>query len=210
MKIASKFVFALLFGVVSGNGQVTADANTEAGAAPPGASATKAPANSSRAASGGKLYLIGPLDVLYVRVWDNLNLTGPVDVRPDGMISMQLIGEMKADGLTAEQLKETITQRLTDYINNPVVDVQVAKINSKKFFIYGGVMRAGPFPLVGRTTVMDALASAGGFKDFANTKKIEVHRGSQKFLFNFKDVSKGKNLEQDIELENGDRIIVPE
>jgi polysaccharide biosynthesis/export protein len=166
----------------------------------------KAPA----AKPGGKLYIIGPLDVLYVRVWDNVNLTGAVDVRPDGMISMQLIGEIKADGLTAEQLKDAIAQRLTEYVNNPVVDVQVARINSKKIFIYGGVLRAGAFPLIERTTVMDALASAGGFKEFANTKKIEVHRGTKKFLFNYKDVSKGKNLEQDIELEPGDRIIVPE
>jgi polysaccharide export outer membrane protein len=157
-----------------------------------------------------KRYIIGSLDVLYVRVWNNANLSGPVDVRPDGMISMPLIGELRADGLTIEQLKGAINQKLTDYLNNPDVDIQVVKVNSKKYFIYGGVFRAGPFPLMDRTTVMDALSSAGGFKDFANTKKIEIHRGAKKFLFNYKDVSKGKNLEQDIELENGDRIFVPE
>jgi polysaccharide biosynthesis/export protein len=88
--------------------------------------------------------------------------------------------------------------------------VQVARINSKKVYIYGGVVRPGSLPLVGRTTVMDALASSGGFKEFANPKKIEIHRGARKFPFNYKEVIKGKNLEQDIELENGDRIIVPE
>jgi polysaccharide biosynthesis/export protein len=190
--------------------QATSDSSPDIAPASPPATPNVNHGKAPAAKPGGKLYIIGPLDVLYVRVWDNVNLTGAVDVRPDGMISMQLIGEIKADGLTAEQLKDAIAQRLTEYVNNPVVDVQVARINSKKIFIYGGVLRAGAFPLIERTTVMDALASAGGFKEFANTKKIEVHRGTKKFLFNYKDVSKGKNLEQDIELEPGDRIIVPE
>jgi polysaccharide export outer membrane protein len=176
---------------------------------PPVKKSTAEPATSA-APDSAKRYVIGPLDVLYIRVWGNQNLSGPVDVRPDGMISMHLIGEIKADGLTPEQLTNTITQRLTDFLNNPDVNIQVAKVNSKKYYIYGGVYRAGPFPLVDRTTVMDALSNAGGFKDFANTKKIEIHRGSKKFLFNYKDVSKGKNLDQDIELENGDRIFIPD
>jgi polysaccharide biosynthesis/export protein len=187
-------------------------------APPPAISAqtppVKKPGTEPAAAAPGdsvKRYVIGALDVLVIRVWGNPNLSGPVDVRSDGMISMPLVGEIKADGLTVEQLKTAISQRLTDYYqNNPDVDVQVAKVNSKKYFIYGGVNRAGPFPLVERTTVMDALSNAGGFRDFANTKKIEIHRGTKTFLFNFKDVSKGKNLDQDIELENGDRIVVPD
>ena len=210
MKPASRFVSALLCCTALCIGQTTSDSSPDITPAIPPATSNVNQAKTPAPKPRGKLYIIGPLDVLYVRVWDNVNLTGPVDVRPDGMISMQLIGEIKADGLTAEQLKDAIAQRLTEYVNNPVVDVQVARINSKKIFIYGGVLRAGPFPLVERTTVMDALASAGGFKEFANTKKIEVHRGTKKFLFNYKDVSKGKNLEQDIELEPGDRIIVPE
>jgi polysaccharide export outer membrane protein len=155
-------------------------------------------------------YIIGPLDVLVIKVWNNPNLSGPVDVQPDGMLSMQLIGQVKADGLTTRQLKETLTERLSGFLNNPEVDVQVARVNSKRYFVYGGVLRAGEFPLVQATTVMDALSIVGGFRDFANTKKIYVLRGTQKFNFNYKDVSQGKNLEQNILLQNGDRIFVPE
>ena len=155
-------------------------------------------------------YVIGPLDVLIVKVWNNPNLSGPVDVRSDGMLSMPLIGEIKADGLTSRQLKDTLTERLKSILITPEVDVQIAKINSKRYFVYGGVLRAGEFPLREATTVMDALSNVGGFRDFANTKKIYVLRGAQKFAFNYKDVSKGKNMEQNIPLQNGDRIFIPE
>lgn len=154
-------------------------------------------------------YVIGPLDVLIVKVWNNVNLSGPYDVRSDGMLSMPLIGEVKADGLTAKQLKETLTERLGDFLHNPEVDVQVAKVNSKRYFVYGEVMHAGEFPLVEATSILDALANVGGFRDFANRKKIYVMRGAQKFNFNYSEVSKGKNLEQNILLQNGDRIYVP-
>jgi polysaccharide export outer membrane protein len=162
------------------------------------------------AAESAKRYVIGSLDVLYVRVWNNANLTGLVDVRPDGMISMPLIGEVRADGLTVEQFKEALRTRLSTYFaNSPEVDVQVTKINSKKYYIYGEVLHQGEFPLIGQTTVLDALSNAGGFKDFANLKKIYVLRGKQKLMFNYKDVSNGKKIEQNITLENGDRIFVP-
>jgi polysaccharide export outer membrane protein len=155
-------------------------------------------------------YVIGPLDLLMVKVWNNPNLSGMVAVAPDGMVSLPLIGEVKADGLTAAQLKETLTQRLGEYLNNPEVDATVAKINSKRYFVYGGVLRGGEFPLIQETTIMDALSGVGGFREFANTKKIYILRGNQKLNFNYKDVSKGKNTEQNILLQNGDRIFVPE
>ena len=160
-------------------------------------------------------YLIGPLDVLVVKVWGQQNLSGPVDVGPDGTISMPLIGDLKADGLTRDQLKEEIAKHLSDFLNNPEVDVQIGKINSKRYFVYGGVGRQGEFPLIRPTTVMDAMSSVGGFRDFANTKKIRIQRvmpdGTIKeFKFNYKDVSKGKSMEQNILLQNGDRIFVPE
>jgi polysaccharide export outer membrane protein len=159
-----------------------------------------------------KRYVIGPLDVLYLKVWNQPQLSGPADVRPDGMLSMSLIGEVKADGLTAAQLKETIQTRLSDFLNNPEVDVQVAKVNSKRYFVYGGVGRPGEFPLIEATTIMDALSIVGGFKDFANPTKITIQRGSATFHFNYKDFSKGKNMDKNanIELQNGDRIYVPE
>jgi polysaccharide export outer membrane protein len=161
--------------------------------------------------NGRKGYVIGPLDVLQIKVWNNANLSGIVAVDSDGTISMPLIGEIKADGLTPRQLKEKISERLKDFFNNdPNVDVSVAKVNSKRFFVYGGVGHAGEFPLIEETTVMDALANTGGFKEFANKKKIYIMRDTQRFNFNYKEVSEGKNMKQNIVLENGDRIYVPE
>jgi polysaccharide export outer membrane protein len=164
-------------------------------------------------ASGKKPYVIGPMDVLIVKVWNQVNLSGPVDVGPDGLISMSLIGQVKADGLTAKQLEEALTQRLKEFLNSPEVNVTVAKVNSKRFFVYGEVGRPGEYPLVHETTIMDALSNVGGFRDFANKKKIYVQRilpsgESKTFNFNYMDVSKGKHLEQNIVLENGDRIFV--
>jgi polysaccharide export outer membrane protein len=164
---------------------------------------------------GTSLYVIGPLDVLYVKVWNNANLTGMVDVQDDGMISMALIGQVKADGSTVEQLKNTLVSKLGEFIQNPEVTVQVTKNNSKKFYIMGeGATRQGAFPLNGKMTISEALANAGGFRDFANLKKIYLLRKSEnykeKHLFNYKDVIAGKHLEQDIGVENGDRIVVPQ
>jgi polysaccharide export outer membrane protein len=159
--------------------------------------------------------VIGPLDVVEIRVWNNPSLSGAVAVEADGTISLPLIGEIKADGLTVRQLKETLTERFKDLMNNPDVNVQMGRVNSKRIFIYGGVLRGGEFPLLRDTTVMDALSNVGGFKDFANTKKITVQRvlpsgEVKKFNFNYKDVSRGKNMDQNILLRNGDRIFVPE
>lgn len=155
-------------------------------------------------------YVIGALDVISVKVWNNPNLSSPLDVGPDGMISLPLVGQIKAEGLTKEQLKEMLAGRLKEFLNSPEVDVQVLKVNSKRFFVYGGVGRPGEYPLIEETTIMDALSTVGGFKDFANKKKIYVLRGTQKFNFNYQEVSKGKNLGQNIQLQNGDRIFVPE
>jgi polysaccharide export outer membrane protein len=166
--------------------------------------------------NGHKPYVIGPLDVLQVKVWNNPNLSGPVAVDSDGFISMSLIGEIKADGLTQRQLKEKIAEGLRDFFNNnPEVDVTVLKVNSKRYFVYGGVGRQGEYPLVQETTVMDALSNTGGFKDFANKKKIRIQRmlpsgAVQEFQFNYDEVSKGKNMKQNIVIENGDRIFVKE
>jgi polysaccharide export outer membrane protein len=160
-------------------------------------------------------YVIGPLDVLIIKVWGQSNLSGPVDVGADGNISLPLVNDVKADGLTKEQLKAELTKRLSEFLNGPEVDVQIGKINSKSYFVYGGVGRAGEYPLIKPTTIMDAMSAVGGFRDFANTKKIRIQRKLpsgeiQELKFNYKDVSKGKNMEQNIYLQNGDRIFVPE
>ena len=190
--------------------------NTVAPAAPakdqlPAAPKTAAGGKDTASHAGTKApYVIGPLDVISVKVWNNPNLSSPLDVGPDGMISLPLVGQIKADGLTKEQLKETLVGRLKEFLNSPEVDVQVLKVNSKRYFVYGGVGRGGEYPLVQETTVMDALSNVGGFKEFANRKKIYILRGTQKLNFNYKDVSRGKNMEQNILLQNGDRIFVPD
>src|SRR6185437_7236733 len=100
---------------------------------------------------------------LSVKVWNNTNLSGLFNVSQDGVISMPLIGEIKADGLTTRQVKEALSARIGQYMNNnPDVDVQVVKVNSKRYFVYGGVARPGEYPLIQTTTVMDALSNVGG------------------------------------------------
>jgi polysaccharide export outer membrane protein len=161
--------------------------------------------------ASSKPYVIGSLDVLSVTVWNDAKLSGFFDVRPDGMISMPLIGEMRADGLTVTELTALIKKKLNATVmEDPEVNVQVSKINSKKYYIYGGCFRQGEFPLTGSMTVLDAFANCGGFKDFANLKKVYILRGTQQLPFNYKDVSHGKHMEQNRLIQNGDRIFVPE
>ena len=166
------------------------------------------------ASAGGKAYIIGANDVLQVSVWNQPQISKMVDVHLDGMISIQLAGEIKAEGLTAVQLADAITRRLEEVaLTAPVVDVSVLKINSKHYRVYGGVQRGGEFILAERTTIMDALAQTG-FKDFAKLKKIELRRdhGKEKFLFSYPDFIKGRNMDKNVnrELQDGDEIIVPE
>jgi polysaccharide biosynthesis/export protein len=156
-----------------------------------------------------KSYVIGAEDILMIRVWREPELSGHVGVRPDGKISLPLLGDLKAGGLTPEKLAESITQGFSKYVTNPEVMVQVASVNSKKYFISGEVMRPGSFPLVVPTTVLEALAVAGGFRDYADRKKILILRGPKRYTFNYKEIVRGKNMQQNILLESGDHIIVP-
>jgi polysaccharide export outer membrane protein len=173
------------------------------------------PAGGAKAAApsiGGKSYVIGPNDVLGVSVWNQPQISKMVDVHLDGMISLPLVGEVKADGLTAIQLKEELTRRLGEVLTEPNVDVSVLKINSKHYSVYGSVMRGGTVVLAERTRIMDALSQAVIKDGFAKTNKIELRRGKEKFLFNQKDYLKGKNMDKNVnrELQDGDEIIVPE
>jgi polysaccharide export outer membrane protein len=156
-------------------------------------------------------YVIGAEDVLGIGVWGDNRLSGNYMVRPDGRISVPLIGEVTATGLTPGELEGVIANQLKEkeILKRPQVTVQVNQINSKKYFIQGEVLKPGPNPLVVPTTVLEALVNAGGFKDFANVKKIEVIRGNERFKFNYKDVIHGKHTEQNIRLKPGDIIIVP-
>jgi polysaccharide export outer membrane protein len=157
-------------------------------------------------------YVIGPEDALFVRVWQQPELSGSVTVSPDGTISLQLTGEVKAAGLTPRQLEQELAERLRKYLkelNPEEVNVSVLRINSRTYLIQGEVNRPGVFPITRPMTVMEALVNGGGFGPFANKKKIYILRGSQKFYFNWMEVSKGKNLKQDIPIQNGDQIYVP-
>lgn len=156
-----------------------------------------------------KTYQIGPEDVLLIRVWREPELSGSVVVRPDGKISLPLIGEVTAGGRTPAELDQEITQRLSEFINNPEVLVQVLAVRSKKYYIMGKVNRTGAFPLVVPITVLEALSEAGGFQPWAKRNKIVILRGNQRLRFNYDEVVKGKRLEQNIYLQNGDYIIVP-
>jgi polysaccharide export outer membrane protein len=123
---------------------------------------------------------------------------------------MPLIREVQAAGRTPEQLGKDLETALSAYLKSPEVTVNVTQVNSRKYYVAGGVNRPGPYPLAVPTRVLDALTIAGGFKEFANQKKITILRNGERLKFNYKDVVKGKNLEQNILLENGDYVIVPE
>ena len=182
-----------------------------AGQRPPAmtAASQQAAATAATSVADTRTYVIGAEDVLRVLVWREPELSGSFNVRPDGKISLPLVNEVQAAGLTPEKLGAVISQGLTKYMTHPEVSVAVQQVNSKKYFIIGEVQKTGSFPLVVPTTVLEALVNAGGFRDFANSKKIAILRGTQRFTFNYKDVIRGKHREQNILLENGDQIVVP-
>jgi len=153
-------------------------------------------------------YLIGAEDLLFIQVWREVDFTRPAAVRPDGKITMPLIGDVQAGGLTPQQLTQVLVEKLGSVLTHPEVTVTVSEVRSKKYYIDGEVNHPGFFPLVTPTRVLEALSNAGGFRDFANTKRIKILRGDQVFNFNYNDVSKGKHMEQNIFIENGDHIIV--
>jgi polysaccharide export outer membrane protein len=171
------------------------------------------PPVSDKDAPIGKPYVIGALDVLQVKVWKVSALNGIYDVGSDGMIFIPLLGAIRADGYTQAQLAAAIRDKLTEKILAQPPDineitVEVLRYNSKKYYVYGAVNHAGEFPLLGPMTLMDVFANCGGFQPFAKTTKIYLMRGAEKHWFNFKQVSQGKKMEQNIPIQNGDRIFV--
>ena len=173
------------------------------------------PGKPSVSAEGGaapvdpKSYRIGPEDVLQVRVWREAELSGVFVVRPDGVITLPLAGEIKAGELTPEQLKEKVTEAYAKFVNRPEVMVSVQAVMSKKYYLVGEVNRPGVYPLIVPTTILEALNGAGGFREFAKKGKITILRGSERLKFNWEDVIKGKKMEQNILVQNGDHVIVP-
>src|SRR4029077_2703377 len=153
------------------------------------------------AAVDPRTYVIGAEDILSIKVWREPDFSAPYGVRPDGKITIPLVGDVQAAGLTPQRLSEQLEQALSEYINKPDVTVTIQTVNSKKFFLTGEVFRPGEYPLVTPTRIFDALSNAGGFRDFANKKKIILIRGAERYRFNYQDVLRGKNLGQNIFLE---------
>lgn len=159
-------------------------------------------------------FIIGKNDVLAINVWKEPDISRSIPVRSDGKISLPLVGEIQAAGETPLKLEQNISAKLKSYIEEPEVTVIVQQINSQKFNILGMVSRPGEYPLVGSATVLDAIALAGGFRDFAKQKSIYILRqnpdGTQtRIPFNYKEVVKGRNPSQNITLQPRDTIVVP-
>jgi polysaccharide export outer membrane protein len=158
-------------------------------------------------------YVIGLGDVLDVFVWRNDQLSRTVVVRPDGRISLPLIQDVQAQGLTVVQLKEEITRRFNEHINHPKITIVVSQINSYRVSVLGRVQRPGVYPITGDTTLVEAISAAGGFTEWANKRKITVitHQGEEekKITVNYKKIASGKDPSQNIILKRGDTIIVP-
>lgn len=166
-----------------------------------------------KAATDDPAYEIGAEDQLSISVWKEPEVTRVVPVRPDGKISLPLVNDIQAAGLTPMQLAMTITEKLKKFIADPQVTVIVTGINSRRYYIVGEMNRAGAFPLLPSMTVLQAISSAGGFTQFAKQKSIYVLRmvegKSVTFPFNYKEVITGKRPEQNIVLKRGDTIVVP-
>ena len=159
-------------------------------------------------------FVIGANDVLAINVWKEPDVSRSVPVRSDGKISLPLAGEIQASGLTPLKLEQDIASKLQSYISEPEVTVIVQQINSQKFNILGMVSKPGSYSLTNSSTVLDAIAAAGGFRDFAKQKSIYVLRrnpnGTESRLpFNYKDVVKGKNPDQNVKLQPNDTIVIP-
>jgi polysaccharide biosynthesis/export protein len=177
----------------------------------PAASPATTAANAA-ASMGGDQYVIGPQDVLHVAVWKENDLTATLPVRPDGKISLPLLNDVQASGLTPEQLKDSITEKLKKYIADPRVTVVVTEINSKRVYMLGEVLHAGAMPMLPGMTVLQALSSAG-LNQFANTKRIYLLRtenGKQvKMPVNYRKIVKGEMVDENYVLRPGDTIVVP-
>jgi polysaccharide export outer membrane protein len=206
MKKAMKLAVLVLTGTLASS--LLAQADDAAKNDPP-----KNDNHGAMAAPGeGADYIIGSDDTLHISVWKEVDLTETVPVRPDGKISMPLLGDVAAAGMTPKQLQDSITEKLKKYIADPRVTVVVNSMNSRRVFVTGEVVHTGSVVLLPNMTVLQALSSAG-FTQYANLKGIYVLRmenGKQvKYPFNYKDVVKGKHTEQNILLKRGDTVVVP-
>jgi len=203
--VAGCIAFALSFAVLSGGAQQSPASSPVA----PGASIDSGAVGIAPPPD----YVIGPEDQLSVVFWHDKDMSADIVVRPDGKISLPLLNEIQASGLTPEQLRQRVSAAAKRFIQDPNATVVVRQINSRKVFITGAVEKPGTFPLNGPTTVLQLIAMAAGVKEYADSKKIVIIRneaGRQvTFNFNYKEVIAQKNMTQNIDLRPGDTVVVP-
>jgi polysaccharide export outer membrane protein len=173
------------------------------------AAAPAAPAGATLPAG----YVIGPDDVLSIVFWRDKDMSAEVVVRPDGRVSLPLLNDIQAAGITPEELRVQLEKAAGKYVSEPNATVVVKTINSRKVYITGNVLKPGTYPLNGDMSVLQLIAIAGGLQEYADSKKIVVMRkeeGRDRFFsFNYKDVVKQKNVQQNIPLKPGDTVVVP-
>lgn len=181
------------------------------GQQPSAGSASAAPASPAAVVPAG--YVIGPDDVLSIVFWRDKEMSADVVVRPDGKISLPLLNDVQAAGLTPEQLRAKLTEAAGKLMEEPTVAVGVKEIHSRKVFITGNVAKPGTYPLSGDMNVLQLIALAGGLAEYADSKNIVIMRNAggqaESFKFNYKDVVKQKNVQQNILLKPGDTVVVP-
>ena len=220
-KVSTRCLKAALSAIVLA--LVTGTGSAQAQGAPPATPAQAPPATPAQEGTGAPNvpvgvvpppgYVIGPEDVLSVVFWREKDLSTEAAVRPDGMVTVPLLNDVHAAGLTPEQLRERIQTSAAKFVEDPTVTVVIKAINSRKVFVTGLIAKPGQYPLAGPTTVMQLIAMAGGVQEYANSKKILIMRveGGEQVakLFNYQDVRNGKNLKQNIDLLPGDVVIIP-
>ena len=176
-----------------------------------GSPAARTPVESTAQEEG--TYQLGSEDVVEVLVWKEPDLSKVVTVRPDGKISIPLVGDTQASGLTAEELKANIQEALTAYVDGPTVSVTVLETNSMKFFVQGEVNSPGPYPLKSNYTILQAISLAGGFTEWADRKKIVVYRREgereMSIAVNYEKITSNDDPGQNIVVKRGDTILVP-
>jgi polysaccharide export outer membrane protein len=222
-------VAVLVFAIVAAVAPAVVDAQNRpptqippAASMPSAAPATRAPAPApgptAPAGGGGPAlssdYVIGVGDVLQISVWKNETLSRVVPVRPDGKVSMPLLHDVQAAGLTTMQLREKISQALAAFMPYPEIAVAVTEVHSFRVSVLGEVQKPGVMELRGRITILEAIAMAGGFRDFASPSKITVVRtdekgASQTLRFNYNRAVRNADEEPNLVLRSGDVIIVP-
>jgi polysaccharide export outer membrane protein len=185
--------------------------------------ATRPPAQEAQAEAEGldQEYRIGPGDVLQLFVWKEPEVSRDITVRVDGKVTVPLLGDIAAAGKTPSQLGAEVTKLLSRFLSAPQVTLSVSVANSTRFYVLGQVAKPGDFPLTGRTTVLQGLALAGGFREFAKTDSIVIIRQDRGFFvpkgrpaesvisFNYKRLEAGRDLAANIVLRPGDTILVP-